>query len=224
MIMSETPDPRHEAFGYECGRCLRCCRDKHIQLNPYEVARLARLKGETTTAFRETWTEGGAGLALSRTADGACVFLGSTGCTVHPDRPLVCRVYPLGRHLTFDGVESFIPMEPHPLSEGELHQRGTIGDFLIAQGAEPYILAADAYVDWLARAIDILADYSGKSAHDVIASPIADDRLLDMDAALASWSRQTGQQPPDDIDHRTALHLSILDDHLNAPGDPKHGT
>ena len=217
--MTQTTDPRGETFGYECHRCLRCCRDKHIQLNPYEVARLARHRDETTTAFREACTEDGAGVSLLRTADGACIFLGETGCTVHADRPLVCRLYPLGRHRTFEGEESFAPVEPHPQSEGEWHSRGVIADFLKAQDAEPFIRAADAYAGWLDRAIERLALRTGKTPDELIAAPIEDDTLLDLDATLAAWARRTGQAIPDQLDWRMALHLSILDDHLNALGD-----
>jgi Fe-S-cluster containining protein len=90
-------DPRAEAFGYVCHRCLKCCQHKLIQLNPYEIARLARNRGMTTSEFRSAWTMDGVGLYLAQTKSGTCVFLGGDGCTVHPDRPLVCRLYPLGR-------------------------------------------------------------------------------------------------------------------------------
>jgi hypothetical protein len=54
-------NPRAKAFGYLCGRCMRCCYHKGIQVNPYEVARLARRLGQTTTEFCATWTRDGAG-------------------------------------------------------------------------------------------------------------------------------------------------------------------
>ena len=80
---------RQERFRYVCHQCLRCCHDKKIQLNPYEVARLARNRGQTTTQFRAEWTVDGAGTVLQQTETGACVFLGAGGCMVHADRPLV---------------------------------------------------------------------------------------------------------------------------------------
>ena len=33
---------RGASFSYTCNRCNRCCRDKRIQVNPYEVLRLSR--------------------------------------------------------------------------------------------------------------------------------------------------------------------------------------
>src|SRR5262249_23046631 len=129
-----------------------CCHHKRIQLNPYELARLARNRGLTTTEFRAAWTEDGAGQVLRQTETGACVFLGAEGCTVHPDRPLVCRLYPLGRHVLADGSETFSHVEPHPQSRGNLTNTGTIADFLEAQGAGPFMEAADMYFFWLCDA------------------------------------------------------------------------
>jgi Putative zinc- or iron-chelating domain len=83
---------RSSEFGYVCRRCSLCCRDKRIQINPYELARLARAQGETTSEFRERWTLDGQGTTLGQKEDGTCVFLGSQGCEVHADRPLVCRL------------------------------------------------------------------------------------------------------------------------------------
>ena len=97
---------REQTFGYFCHACSRCCQGKVIQVNPYEIARLARHLDVSTGAFQEKWTEGGKGTVLARTEDDACVFLGRGGCTVHGDRPLVCRLYPLGRQYFPDGTES----------------------------------------------------------------------------------------------------------------------
>src|ERR1700752_4896509 len=105
--MPSDGEPQSQVFGYKCHRCMRCCYDKRIQINPYESARLARNLGQTTTEFRSAWTEDGAGTVLKQTDTGACIFLGNDGCTVHPDRPLVCRLYPLGRRVRADGSESF---------------------------------------------------------------------------------------------------------------------
>ena len=50
--------------------------------------------------------------------DGACGFLGEAGCTVHPDRPLVCRLYPLGRAVAPDRTETFAALTPDPETAG----------------------------------------------------------------------------------------------------------
>ena len=218
--MDVTPETAHastarrEAFGYDCHRCLRCCHHKVIQLNPYEVARLARNRGQTTTEFRAASTLDGAGVVLAQTADGACVFLGNEGCTVHPDRPLVCRLYPLGRHVNLDGEERFSRVMPHPQSEGEYHTRGTIADFLESQGAGPFMEAADEYLAWMARALEALRSETGQTPQLRKNAEGDDARLLDMDAAIHDHCSSEGLSEPADIEARKRLHLSILHQQL----------
>src|SRR5260370_1452310 len=154
MKAASGANPRYQAFGYVCRHCSRCCHHYDVQVNPYEVARLARRIGTTTTAFRATSTRDGAGTALKRTDAGACVFLGTAGCTVYADRPLVCRLYPLGRRLTPEGAESFVQFEGLPQSAGEFTNTGTIEGFLESQGVAPFIEAADEYYHWVLRAHD----------------------------------------------------------------------
>src|SRR5215216_2746671 len=182
--------PRLEAFGYICRRCSRCCHHKDIQVNPYEIARLARQRGQTTTEFRAAWTREGSGAMLKQTEAGACVFLGENGCTVHPDRPLVCRLYPLGRHLLSDGTEWFSHIEPHPQSAGERTKRGTIAEYIDKQEAAPFLIAADAYFSWLCAASDCLGGErvaTGSEPAPEDAQSASD--LMDLDAAVADHCR-----------------------------------
>lgn len=214
-IETPSPSPRDEPFGYACQRCLKCCYHKRIQVNPYEVARLARNRGVTTSEFRDAWTEDGAGNYLSQREDGACVFLGSEGCTVHPDRPLVCRLYPLGRHMTA-GVEWFSHVEPHPQSKGAFNRNGTIADFLAAQGVEPFLQAADEYVYWICALKESLDEAGDAPSADVSAQAADDARdMLDMDDAIARHCAATGEAEPTEMEARRKLHLRILYELLN---------
>jgi Fe-S-cluster containining protein len=216
------PHPREEAFGYVCRRCSRCCHHKGIQVNPYEVARLARRFGQTAGEFRAASTRDGAGTMLRQTESGACVFLGPEGCTVHSDRPLVCRLYPLGRHVSEDGTEQFSRLEGHPQSAGEITDRGTIREFLQAQKAEAFMAAADDYFRWFCAArrwLDEGAPSEQPGPPEQEATLAAD--LIDVDAAIARHCAARGIAEPSDIEDRRHLHLEILyrliADH---PGDP----
>jgi uncharacterized protein len=210
-IETFTSNPRSETFGYVCHRCLKCCHHKRIQLNPYEVARLARNRGVTTSELRAAYTVDGAGLYLTQTESGACVFLGGEGCTVHPDRPLACRLYPLGRHTTADGQEWFSHSEAHPQSEGEFTRSGTISDFLLAQDTRPFILAVDDYYSWLCTAYGHVREASNGEATNLSEQHVAVARdLLDMDAAIARHCAATKIPEPTDIEARRKLHLTIL--------------
>ncbi len=203
-------EARAEPFGYVCGQCSNCCRDKRIQVNPYELARLARAAGVSAREFRQRHTEDGAGTHLARYESGACVFLGERGCTVHGDRPLVCRLYPLGRRITAEGGETFSHWEPHVRSAGRYHRDGTIADYLAAQGAAEFMRAADDYFWWFVRARLVLLAMDGagtSSAQD-------DGSILDLDAAIERHCQRTGEPEPADIEPRRTLHLRIMDEWL----------
>jgi Fe-S-cluster containining protein len=197
-----------EAFSYACRRCRRCCSHKRIQINPYEAARLARALGETTGAFRSRWTADGEGVVLRQTPEGACVFLGPEGCMVHPDRPLVCRLYPLGRHVSPEGRVWFTDVDLEPPPGGEFGEARTIAAYLDSQGAGPFIAAADAYFFWFDAAMERLEAAATRSAGDGETGPIED--LLDLDAVVAQHCRNQGLAEPGDIEARRELHLEIL--------------
>ena len=201
---------RGEAFAYVCNRCSLCCFDKVIQVNPYEIARLARQVALSTGAFISRYTEDGVGARLTRREDGSCSFLGPEGCGVHPDRPLVCRIYPLGRHVAADGTERWSHLAPHPETKGVYGADGTIGAYVVAQGALLYMQATDEYAAWLRRAYDVVAE-AGEAAGDGLSA--AD--LLDMDSVIATRCRETGMEEPLDIEARKALHLAILAEWLD---------
>ena len=151
---------RDSPFSYECRGCSRCCYDKSIHVNPYEVARLARNRGVNTTEFLTRYCDSN-GMKLNRTEQGACVFLTPDGCGVHADRPLVCRLYPLGRRVGVDGEETFREVAPHPETQGEYGTCGTVQDFLTKQGVQPYVDAVERYVGVVGRMAEAIHPTSG---------------------------------------------------------------
>ena len=168
---------------------------------------MARHQGVSTGAFAAQWTQDGAGLHLDHTSDGACVFLGPLGCEVHADRPLVCRVYPLGRHVESDGTERWSHLSPHPQTAGVYSKSGTIAGYIAAQGAQPFMQAADEYARWLRRAAQLLDETAPPNQSE---GQVEDLDLLDIDSVIAAHVAVTGAPAPMDIEARKALHLSIL--------------
>jgi Fe-S-cluster containining protein len=214
-----------QAFGYVCRRCTRCCRNNDIRVNPYEVARLAAHLGLTTAAFRASRTREGAGILLQHTNTGACTFLSEEtgGCRVHPDRPLVCRVFPLGRELLADGSERYFASQGVAAPGGDFTREGTIGSFIEAQGVPPFARASDGYFGWLyqlASGLNTDSFVTSKPDPADVTGPAS--ALVDMDAAIAAWCTTTGTPEPDDIEARRRLHLELLnrklDDYLALAG------
>jgi len=70
-----------------CNGCTACCRGEVIELHPeqgddvsaYETMQV-RLLGRDMTV-------------LKLLPDGACVYLGEGGCTIHDRAPVICRVF-----------------------------------------------------------------------------------------------------------------------------------
>jgi Fe-S-cluster containining protein len=217
---------RDSAFSYTCHACCRCCHDKIIQLNPYEVARLAENRGLSTTDFLVRYTEHN-GTALKRVEHGACVFLTPQGCSVHADRPLVCRLYPLGRRVTAEGTETFHELTPHPQTEGEYGVDGTVQTYLTAQGAELFIDAVDRYVEVVGR-------LSAWVARMVQRDPAMNERVqevfqeslqgtegsvpdwIDMDRVVGEYCTRRGIPVPSDVHAKMVIHIRALDEQVQS--------
>lgn len=218
-MADEAADPRarfsaETPFSYRCARCRRCCHDKLIQVNPYEAARLARNRGISTTAFFRDFLEGS--VYLRRRDDGACVFLGDGGCTVHADRPLVCRLYPLGRHVLASGEVNFSRLEPHSHSEGVFGREGTVAGYLATQDIERFVAAADRYLALLSRLNRVWwgspSELDGEGPEDDAGFP----ELMDLDRAVAQYCTEQGAPEPLDIEERMRLHIAAVEQWLDA--------
>ena len=219
MKLLRTQLSRRTAFHFACSRCLRCCHGKDIQVNPYEIGRLAGNRGMSTTAFIGTYTAGG-GTLLNWGDRGACVFLDSKGCGVHQDRPLVCRLYPLGRHVRC-GQESFSEIQPHSQCEGVYGEDSSIEDYLHAQGTGPFIEAADRYLDVLWRLVDIVqrtaADPDKKEVVlDIYRNfPLGRHKenfnLMDMDAVVSVYCEENRYPFPVDVHKKMSFHIKAIE-------------
>jgi hypothetical protein len=210
---------RDSAFSYTCHACQRCCYGKAIRVGPYEVLRLSRRLGITTTEFLSRYTEAG-GTVLVTKDDTSCVFLDEHGCSVHPDRPLACRIYPLARWVSPEGDESFGPLTPHPQTEGVYGTGGTVGAYLDAQGLGPYFAMGDRYGGLYDRLLEALerrdADEAERRAErraeidegdaGSLASP-----FLDIDATVARYCAERRLAVPTDVDALVVLHIQAVD-------------
>jgi hypothetical protein len=222
---------RDSRFSYVCHACTRCCYKKSIRVGPYEVLRLSRQLGLSTTEFLARHTEAG-GTVLQTRADAGCVFLGERGCTVHPDRPLACRLYPLARWVDPDGDESFGHLEPHPHTAGVYGANGTVADYLDAQGVAPFFTMSDRYGVLYDRMVAIIErldpDESARRTErraeidemdaGALASP-----WIDIDAAVGAWCRARGLAVPTEVEALVELHLRAVGEWLDELDRPVGG-
>lgn len=213
---------RDSAFSYECKACSRCCHHRAIHVGPYEILRLARGLGISTTAFIAAHTEaGGTVLRTQKSNDSACIFLGESGCTVHADRPFACRIYPLGSRHVPGGVERFGLLEPSTGSEGVFGTDGTVADFLISQGLEPAYAMSVRYRAVFDRMSDCLEALDAEEllnyANQQRVIETSDDGSaaspwVDIDKSVAAYCKTIDRAVPEDIEGLVTLHIEAIDD------------
>ncbi len=127
--------------------------------------RLARAKGMSSKAFRDKYTrESGSVLHFNglpnHTGKSSCgLYEDGRGCSVHPARPLACRLFPLGRQIQngtaeyiHEGAEFPCLKEcPEVLGLPKL----TVEEYLVGQEAALFEQAQDTYLEIMQNLADI---------------------------------------------------------------------
>jgi len=213
---------RASAFSYTCRACGRCCHNKRIQANPYEILRLARNRSLSTGEFIQIFLEVN-GPYLRIRDDGACFFLADSRCAVHPDRPLACRTYPLGRWVDGRGRETFRELKSAPQREGVRGQTGTVDAFLDEQGAHPYMDAANRYQAIFYRIFEALQRIIRNDAdlpeetRDAVAAGGPGRRpdimkWLDVDGMVSAACQNRNTSVPVEMDQLVTLHIASVEE------------
>ncbi|AEH25068.1 YkgJ family cysteine cluster protein [Pyrococcus yayanosii] len=108
------PRPFKKPIRFKCLFCLDCCRGRHVYLTLADIGRISKA-GHDLQDFVTLSVEGGkVRFVLSvREWDLGCIFHNpETGrCTIHPVRPLICRIYPFMVSRKPIGVEGEEPVE-----------------------------------------------------------------------------------------------------------------
>ena len=210
-------------------------------VGPHEVLGMARALGMTTTEFLTQYTENG-GTTLRFGTDGRCVFVTAAGCGVHPRRPLVCRLYPLGRMVDDAGEERFAAFPPEPGCGAETGTAGTVESFLGSQGVGPYLEWSRQYGLVYRRILGLLdrlgveGKVEARTAETSAERPAAPSPVesapisswQDVDASLAEYCAAKGIAVPAGIEESIDLHLAAMWEWLDgleargpAPSDPQ---
>jgi len=148
-----------------CSRTGTCCHGNLVLINAWELARIAQEKKITPREFLDLYCDfGGIRLrfdgGVDKNGQQACSqYIENFGCSVHPGRPLACRLYPLGRQIQSDEVCYMHQGEEFPCLEGcpEVAQLPTIsvGDYLKGQLTDTFEQAQDVYLEMMQNLADI---------------------------------------------------------------------
>lgn len=78
-----------------CGGCTECCRSNQgLFLHPEQGDDVARYRHRSFT----DQATGKPVFVLATEANGQCVYLGASGCTIYDRRPLLCRSFDCRKH------------------------------------------------------------------------------------------------------------------------------
>lgn len=128
-----------------------CCSNIDISLTPYDILRMKKRLGITSTEFLRDYTvpyemekDGIAGVKLRPVENGtACRFMKPEGCGIYEDRPNACRYYPVAL-LSMRRQDEYVDRDSYALVK-EDHCRGhdedrtlTINEYRKEQGIEEY--------------------------------------------------------------------------------------
>ncbi len=137
----------------------QCCQKPTVILKPYDIMRLRRRLGITSTEFLERYitkvVEDKSYLPLvmldiDKAAGSGCPFLEAAGCSVYEDRPGACRLFPVtqGSNLGEDGVEDTYFCKRLDFCQGFTEgQDWTLSQWKAAQGMEPYELLNQEWLE-----------------------------------------------------------------------------
>lgn len=159
-----------------------CCSNIDISLTPYDIIRLKKRLGISSTEFLREYTvphemekDGIAGVKFRPVDNGtACRFMKPEGCSVYEDRPTACRYYPVAllsmrKQDEYTDTESYALVKEDHCKGHEVARSVSIADYRKEQGVEEY--------DELARGWRQLI-LKKKSAGPAIGAPSLKSRQL----------------------------------------------
>tara|TARA_R110002012_G_scaffold320402_2_gene543947 strand:+ start:56634 stop:57329 length:696 start_codon:yes stop_codon:yes gene_type:complete len=214
MGLKDTIRTIDAAFSYQCHACNKCCHGKGIQVNPYETMRLSSHLKITTTQFRHYYLKGQ--FLKHKENSKACIFLGTKGCTVHKDRPQVCRLYPLGRFRRDSGEEVFTELFPHPESKGVYGDSAKVKDYLKTQKVGSYLKAEKSYLKLIQKMAKAAWHDQSRSKSETAFFKSEDktikyaDWVLDPDPVIEKYCQWKTIEFPLKIAQKLKLHIEAL--------------
>ncbi|NWG31533.1 MAG: YkgJ family cysteine cluster protein [Rhodocyclaceae bacterium] len=128
-----------------------CCANIDITLTPYDIIRLKKRLGISSTQFLRDYTvpyelekDGIAGVKFRPVEGGtACRFMQPEGCAIYEDRPTACRYYPVAllsmrKQDEYTDTQSYALVKEEHCKGHEVARRLTIAEYRKEQGVEEY--------------------------------------------------------------------------------------
>jgi Fe-S-cluster containining protein len=144
-----------DIFHFTCDPDLpcftRCCRDITIFLTPYDILRMKKGLGISSSDFLSRYTvtmvgETGLPVVVLKMQDDeekSCPFVSKTGCRIYDHRPWACRIYPLqpeSTKITEKAGRAYYSVLDIPFCEGLKSERTwVLSDWITSQGIGVYL-------------------------------------------------------------------------------------
>ena len=128
---------KDDTFAFGCNRCGSCCRERDdILLTPLDLFKISKYLKKSIQEVLISYCESYEGSASKipivrlkpREYRRTCPFAGKDGCMVHPVKPIVCSLYPLGR-MTDPNANQFTYIL-QPITCGNKNQTQTVKQWL----------------------------------------------------------------------------------------------
>ena len=145
-----------DRFSFRCHPALacfnQCCRNLNLILYPYDVIRLKNHLRVSSDIFLDQYADlilrpsnffPEVLLRMSENREKTCPFLTVSGCSIYPNRPDTCRLFPIEQGLHFDADRNATEMihffRPPEFCLGSHENRpGTLKNWIADQQAEAY--------------------------------------------------------------------------------------
>ena len=154
-----------EVLPLTCTREGSCCHGNQVLLNPWELALLASQNKLTTKDFKNIFTEDG-GIRLkfngkeNKYLKKSCsLYSEEIGCSSHENRPLACRLFPIGRQIQENKSAYFFEREQFPCFKECPNVTNLkslkLEEYLKGQKIKNHEYAQDAYLEVTQNLADI---------------------------------------------------------------------
>ncbi len=141
-----------------------CCFGNNVYINPWEIYTLAKGLNMDPKDFIElNTTDGGIKLAFNgkfekKSIKSCNLYDEKIGCKIHSNRPLACRLFPLGRKIQLNKTNYFFEGKNHPCLDRcpsvlEL-PKITLKDYLKQQKTENFEKVQDQYLEIIQNLAD----------------------------------------------------------------------